>query len=117
MQVSACQQVPGTGAPGTSANNASPHSCSIQPTTAHILKVAERLQISLPSEGGVQAGPQVVIARQGRQRTGRVAVALVQEGREGRVHPLGTLGAAKLLCLKYLKCKGKGQPLNETKPA
>lgn len=85
--------------------------------TALTLTGAETLQTWLPSKGGVKACPQVVVARQGCQRTSRVAVALMQEGCEGRVHPLGALRAAELLCLKYLKCKGNGRPLSKTEAA
>lgn len=111
------RQVQHRGPRGTQPTTASPDSCSTQAMTALILTGAKRLQISLPSKGGVKACPQVVIACQGCQRTGRVAVALVQEGREGRVHPLGALWAAKLLCLKHLKCRGKGWSLNRTMTA
>lgn len=58
--------------------------------------------VALPSEGGVQAGPEVLVVGQGGQGARGVAVALVQEGGEGRVHALGTLGAPKLLCFKHL---------------
>lgn len=58
--------------------------------------------MALPSKGGVQAGPEVLIVGQGCQGAGGVPVALVQEGGEGRVHALGTLGAPKLLCFKHL---------------
>lgn len=108
------RQVQHRGPRGTQPTTVSPDSCSIQPMTALILMGAKRLQISLPSKGGVKACPQVVVACQGCQRTGRIAVALVQEGCEGCVHPLGALWAAKLLCLEHLKCKGKGRSLNRT---
>lgn len=58
--------------------------------------------MALPSEGGVQAGPEVLVVGQGRQGARGVPVALVQERGEGRVHALGTLGAPKLLCFKHL---------------
>lgn len=54
----------------------------------------------------MQTRPQVVITGQGGQRAGSVAVPLVQEGREGSVHPLGTLWTSKLLCLKHLEGLG-----------
>lgn len=119
-QVSTCQQVHSTEAAGGLTQPLFPqiHAQSNQHTvTALIPTVARRPQFSLPSKGGVKARPQVVVTRQGRQRASRVAVALVQEGREGRVHPLGALWAAKLLGLKHLKREGKGRPLNETNPA
>lgn len=58
--------------------------------------------MALPSKGGVQAGPEVLVVGQGGQGAGGIAVALVQEGGEGRVHALGSLGTPKLLCLKHL---------------
>lgn len=66
--------------------------------------------MALPSKGGVQAGPEVLVVGQGCQGARGVAVALVQEGGEGRVHALGTLGAPKLLCFKHLHTQqGQGQ--------
>lgn len=65
-----------------------------------------RTQDSLPGKGSVQTRPQVVITGQGGQGAGSVAIPLVQEGREGSVHPLGTLWTSKLLCLKYLNTEG-----------
>lgn len=58
--------------------------------------------MALPSKGGVQAGPEVLVVGQGCEGAGGVPVALVQEGGEGRVHALGTLGAPELLCFKHL---------------
>lgn len=55
----------------------------------------------------MQTRPQVVVTGQGGQRAGSVAIPLVQEGCEGCVHPLGTLWASELLCLKYLNTKGR----------
>lgn len=57
----------------------------------------------------MQTRPQVVVTGQGSQRAGSVAIPLVQERREGSVHPLGTLWTSKLLCLKHLNTKsGEG---------
>lgn len=85
--------------------------------TALTPTVAKQRRRSLPSEGRVQARPQVVVARQGRQGAGRVPIPLVQKRCKGRVHSLGALGASKLLRLKHLRCTGKGKPVNETKRA
>lgn len=62
---------------------------------------------ALPGEGGVQAGPEAVVVGQGGQRAGGIAVPLVQERREGRVHPLRALGAPKLLRLEHLTRTGR----------
>lgn len=84
--------------------------------------------MALPSKGGVQTGPEVLIVGQGCQGAGGVPVALVQEGGEGRVHALGTLGAPKLLRFKHLhtqqgqrhrlkevQCLHRAQPKNHNK--
>lgn len=75
-------------------------------------RAAERPAASLPRKGGVQARPEVVIAGQGGERPGGVAVPLVQEWGEGCVHPLGALWAPELLCLKHLQRRG-GSPVPE----
>lgn len=60
--------------------------------------------ISSPAEGGVQAGPQVGMLGERRERSGRVAAPLVGEHGWGEdaVHPDGPLGADTLFAVKHL---------------
>lgn len=57
-----------------------------------------------PAEGGVQAGPQVGMLGERRERSGRVAAPLVGEHGWGEdtVHPDGPLGADTLFAVKHL---------------
>lgn len=61
-----------------------------------------------PAEGGVQAGPQVGVLGERRERPGRVAAPLVGEHSRGEdaVHPDGPLGADTLFAVKHLVHEG-----------